>query len=68
MYAPPGASFQMAGEFWKDSYHDTFPVPSGGWIRIEIEFGATQVGDFMYHCHILEHEDGGMMAHMRVLP
>jgi hypothetical protein len=67
VYAPSGAAFQMAADFWKDSYHDTFPVPSGGWIRIEIEFGPTQVGDFMYHCHILEHEDGGMMAHMRVL-
>jgi len=26
------------------------------------------VGDFVYHCHILEHEDGGMMAHIRVVP
>ncbi len=68
VYTPPGAAFQMAADFWKDSYHDTFPVPSGGWIRIEIEFDATQIGDFVYHCHILEHEDGGMMAHMRVLP
>ena len=25
-------------------------------------------GDFVYHCHILEHEDGGMMARIRVLP
>ena len=25
-------------------------------------------GIFVYHCHILEHEDGGMMAVMRVLP
>ena len=68
VYTPPGAPFQLAPDFWKDSYHDTFPVPSGGWIRIQIEFGATQIGDFVYHCHILEHEDGGMMAHMRVLP
>jgi FtsP/CotA-like multicopper oxidase with cupredoxin domain len=28
----------------------------------------SQVGDFVYHCHILEHEDGGMMAHIRVVP
>ena len=25
-------------------------------------------GDFVFHCHILAHEDGGMMAVMRVLP
>jgi FtsP/CotA-like multicopper oxidase with cupredoxin domain len=26
-----------------------------------------QVGTFVYHCHILEHEDGGMMAQITVL-
>jgi hypothetical protein len=25
-------------------------------------------GDFVYHCHILGHEDAGMMAIIRVLP
>jgi len=28
----------------------------------------SQVGEFVYHCHILEHEDGGMMAKIRVVP
>ena len=28
---------------------------------------TTQVGDFVYHCHILEHEDLGMMARMHVV-
>jgi hypothetical protein len=27
----------------------------------------AQVGDFIYHCHIGEHQDGGMMAHIRVI-
>lgn len=26
-----------------------------------------EVGDFVFHCHILEHEDGGMMARIRVV-
>jgi FtsP/CotA-like multicopper oxidase with cupredoxin domain len=26
------------------------------------------VGTFVYHCHILDHEDGGMMAKIQVLP
>jgi FtsP/CotA-like multicopper oxidase with cupredoxin domain len=26
------------------------------------------VGDFVYHCHILGHEDAGMMAIIRVTP
>jgi FtsP/CotA-like multicopper oxidase with cupredoxin domain len=24
-------------------------------------------GTFLFHCHILDHEDGGMMASVRVL-
>jgi len=24
-------------------------------------------GTFLFHCHILDHEDGGMMAKMRVI-
>ena len=26
------------------------------------------VGTFVYHCHLLEHEDGGMMGRIQVLP
>ena len=33
---------------------------------IEIPFKIA--GDFLFHCHVLEHEDGGMMAGIRVLP
>jgi L-ascorbate oxidase len=28
----------------------------------------AQLGEFVYHCHILEHEDGGMMARITVVP
>ncbi|GAC1330645.1 MAG: hypothetical protein NVSMB20_00390 [Bradyrhizobium sp.] len=28
----------------------------------------AELGEFVYHCHILEHEDGGMMARVRVVP
>jgi hypothetical protein len=33
-----------------------------------LDFRGQTVGDFVYHCHILEHEDGGMMSIIRVLP
>jgi FtsP/CotA-like multicopper oxidase with cupredoxin domain len=26
------------------------------------------VGTFVYHCHLLEHEDGGMMGTIQVTP
>lgn len=34
--------------------------------RAEIAFVADNPGDWMFHCHILEHQTGGMMAVVRV--
>jgi len=34
---------------------------------IVIDIAFSQLGEFVYHCHILEHEDGGMMAKIRVV-
>jgi FtsP/CotA-like multicopper oxidase with cupredoxin domain len=63
---------------------DNVPVPSGSdgcngtvdarisgsckpaFVVISIPF--HEVGDFVYRCHILEHEDGGMMAEIAVVP
>ncbi len=41
------------------------PYPS---ITVRIDFRAVPAGDILYHCHMLDHEDGGMMAVVRVLP
>ncbi len=34
--------------------------------RVDIAFVADNPGDWMLHCHVLEHQDGGMMAVFRV--
>jgi len=34
--------------------------------RIDIAFVADNPGDWMFHCHVLEHQAGGMMAVVRV--
>ena len=34
--------------------------------RAEIAFVADNPGDWMIHCHILEHQASGLMAHMRI--
>jgi len=34
--------------------------------RVEIAFVADNPGDWMFHCHILEHQLGGMMSDVRV--
>jgi L-ascorbate oxidase len=33
-----------------------------------VDIPFAQLGEFVYHCHILEHEDGGMMAKIWVVP
>jgi len=36
-------------------------------VRVKIPFTNTVIaGKFPFHCHILEHEDGGMMLNLRV--
>jgi len=47
--------------FWSGSG----PYPS---VKVRMDFRGPGIGDFVYHCHILAHEDGGMMAIIRVLP
>ncbi len=34
--------------------------------RVEIAFVADNPGDWMFHCHILEHQESGMMGVIRV--
>jgi FtsP/CotA-like multicopper oxidase with cupredoxin domain len=41
------------------------PFPS---VKVRMDFRGPDIGDFVYHCHILAHEDGGMMAIIRVNP
>jgi FtsP/CotA-like multicopper oxidase with cupredoxin domain len=35
---------------------------------VVVNIPFLQLGEFVYHCHILEHEDGGMMAKIQVVP
>jgi len=58
---------------WYDTYQvdyaplndDYGPFPS---IKIRLDFRGATPGEFVYHCHILDHEDNGMMANILVLP
>ncbi|HTI66037.1 MAG TPA: multicopper oxidase family protein [Caulobacteraceae bacterium] len=50
-----------------DGLVDTVSVPIHGEMKIRLAFtDPTIVGRFMFHCHILEHEDKGMMAQIEV--
>ncbi|MGA9630659.1 MAG: multicopper oxidase domain-containing protein, partial [Candidatus Acidiferrales bacterium] len=38
-------------------------------VKLRMDFRDPNiVGTFVYHCHLLEHEDGGMMGVIQVLP
>ena len=55
--------------------YDTFPIPnwsgSGPYpsITVRMDFSDPKIaGTFVYHCHILDHEDAGMMQKIQVNP
>ena len=48
---------------WKD----TLFVKQGYSIVVRTRY-SDFVGDFVIHCHILDHEDQGMMQNVRIVP
>ncbi len=59
--APPSAG--------ESGWKDTVFVDAGETVRVITEFStyADPEIPYMYHCHILEHEDGGMMGQFIVV-
>jgi FtsP/CotA-like multicopper oxidase with cupredoxin domain len=55
---------------WRDTYQVGYWDGKGKYpyIKVRMDFRGAVTGDFLYHCHILDHEDGGMMAIIRVKP
>jgi len=52
-----------------DGYQDIVNVPVHGEVKMIIPFtDPVIVGRFVYHCHLLSHEDKGMMATIEVTP
>jgi len=47
--------------FWDQN--PNHPYPS---VKLRIDFRGPDIGDFVFHCHILGHEDLGMMNIIRV--
>jgi FtsP/CotA-like multicopper oxidase with cupredoxin domain len=49
--------------YW-DGHSKVYPS-----VRLRMDFRDPNIiGTFVYHCHLLEHEDGGMMGTIQVLP
>lgn len=59
--------FAVLGDDAWPGWKDTVNVPGGGEVTIRIPF-VGQTGRSVYHCHILDHEDLGMMGVIDVQP
>jgi FtsP/CotA-like multicopper oxidase with cupredoxin domain len=49
-------------------YHSKEGPVRPGRVRIKLTFPETLAGDIPFHCHLVDHEDNGMMAVLRVIP
>jgi FtsP/CotA-like multicopper oxidase with cupredoxin domain len=38
-----------------------------GFARIRLKFTRAMIGEFVFHCHLLDHEDNGMMKKVQVV-
>jgi FtsP/CotA-like multicopper oxidase with cupredoxin domain len=67
-YAGTSVNEEFVRDIVNVPYYDghSLAYPS---VRLRMDFrDPNTVGDFVYHCHLLEHEDKGMMGLIRVLP
>ncbi|CAM2867771.1 multicopper oxidase family protein [Fructilactobacillus fructivorans] len=68
-YHMHGTQFRVLSRNGKDPYpnehgwKDTIGVNPGEVVRLQVKFDFP--GVYMYHCHITEHEDGGMMLQIQ---
>lgn len=46
---------------------DNYPLPPAARVLFRMRFDGPKLGRFVFHCHILEHEDKGMMALLNVV-
>ncbi len=53
-------------EDYEQGWEDTFAVPNGQAVQFLVKF-SKHTGTFVWHCHILEHEDHEMMRPMRIV-
>lgn len=69
----PIASDQCAGDrtairpINQAAFLDNYPLPPAARILFRVRFDGPKLGRFVFHCHILEHEDKGMMALLNVV-
>ena len=63
-----GVPVPPAQRQWYDTHEVGYWTGSGPYpsIKVRMDFRGAVAGEFVYHCHILGHEDAGMMANILV--
>ncbi len=61
----PGTTNALSAGIVDAGWRDTVLVLPGETVRVQVTF-TRHPGLYLYHCHILEHEDMGMMRNFRV--
>src|SRR5215831_6955794 len=61
-----GYFFQVLDDSRVPEWKDTISVPSKSSLKIAVTFDERP-GMWMYHCHILDHAEAGMMGHLHVI-
>ena len=61
-----GYFFQVLDDTRVPEWKDTISVPSKSEVKIAVRFDERP-GMWMYHCHILDHAEAGMMGHLHVV-
>jgi FtsP/CotA-like multicopper oxidase with cupredoxin domain len=65
--SPASSSYSTVNQGFVDSgWKDTVSVWPGERVKIAMKFGP-HTGMYMYHCHILEHEDMTMMRNLMIM-
>jgi len=62
-----GYFFQVLDESRIPEWKDTVDLPAESELSIAVRFDE-RAGTWMYHCHILDHAESGMMGQVRVAP
>jgi FtsP/CotA-like multicopper oxidase with cupredoxin domain len=65
VHVVPGSS-AAAPEVWESGVKDTVIACPGQVMRVRIHFDTP--GQYVWHCHIVEHEDNEMMRPYRIGP
>lgn len=67
-----GFFFQPLGEDGavpaSPSWKDTINVPVDGQVRFAVRYDDDRPGMWMFHCHILDHAEAGMMGMVHLMP